>query len=148
MALGIHFDLDSVDVQQSLGDLRLLVMALCQGHRYLIDDLYIWFTGGRGFHVLAKKSFGLSTDTPAKVKRDAESIAGNIKTWDSSVYDRTRLWRVPNSKHGKTGLYKIPLLASEVFCLSMDGIKTLAKKQRSIQDACDDVVVRLRSNAK
>ncbi len=53
-----------------------------------------------------------------------------LKTADFSVYDRRRLWRLLNSKHNKTGLYKIPLTLTELEKLSMTEIKELAAKPR------------------
>jgi hypothetical protein len=37
-----------------------------------------------------------------------------LRSADFSVYDRRRLWRLLNSKHNKSGLYKIPLTLTEL----------------------------------
>jgi len=53
-----------------------------------------------------------------------------LKTVDTSIYERRRLWRLLNSKHQKTGLYKIPLTLTELEKLTIDEIKELALKPR------------------
>ena len=52
------------------------------------------------------------------------------KTLDYRIYDRIRLWRVDNSIHEKSGLYKIPLSYQELTTLSIGEIIKLAKTQR------------------
>jgi DNA-binding transcriptional MerR regulator len=53
-----------------------------------------------------------------------------LKTVDTSIYERRRLWRLLNSKHQKTGLYKIPLTLTELEKLTIEEIKELATKPR------------------
>jgi hypothetical protein len=55
-----------------------------------------------------------------------------LKTLDLAVYDRRRLWRILNSKHNKTGLYKIQLTLTELENLSIEQIKELATKPREV----------------
>jgi len=42
------------------------------------------------------------------------------------IYERRRLWRLPNSKHQKTGLYKIPIDSGFLEKLNIKEIKELA----------------------
>src|SRR5208337_1970619 len=53
-----------------------------------------------------------------------------LKTVDLKVYDKRRLWRLPNSQHQKSQLYKIPLTHKELESLTMEQIKALAVKPR------------------
>jgi len=46
---------------------------------------------------------------------------------DTSVYDKVRAFRAPNSKHPKTGLHKRQLTHKELMGLSLDGIRRLAE---------------------
>lgn len=55
-----------------------------------------------------------------------------LKTADLSVYERRRLWRLLNSRHQKSGLYKIPLTLAELENLTIDKIKQMAKKPREL----------------
>jgi hypothetical protein len=46
-----------------------------------------------------------------------------LKTVDMAIYERRRLWRLLNSRHQKTGLYKIPLTLTELEKLTIEEIK-------------------------
>ena len=47
---------------------------------------------------------------------------------DTSIYDRVRAFRAPNSKHPRSGLHKRRLTHQELIGLSVEGICKLAKK--------------------
>jgi hypothetical protein len=49
---------------------------------------------------------------------------------DYAVYDKVRLWRIPNTINSKSGLYKIPLSIYELFSLTIPEIQELAKAPR------------------
>ncbi len=65
-------------------------------------------------------------------KSIAKELASRLKlkTLDTGIYDRRRLWRILNSKHNITGLYKIPLTLMELEKLNIEEIKALAIKPR------------------
>ncbi|MCW4011132.1 MAG: primase C-terminal domain-containing protein [Candidatus Bathyarchaeota archaeon] len=64
-----------------------------------------------------------------------------LKTVDTSIYERRRLWRLLNSRHQKTGLYKVPLTLTELEKLSIEEIKELATKPRELLIKADASVV-------
>jgi hypothetical protein len=137
----LHFDFDSPGSDQALVELRRFTEKLCGIDKYSlsIDNFRFFFSGNKGFHVLIITdeitSMQPGEGVPDKVKKLCMHLAGEFKTFDKTVYDRTRIFRISNSKHGKTGLYKIPLLAGELWKQSMDEIKELAKKQRTLKIA-------------
>lgn len=52
-------------------------------------------------------------------------------TIDTAIYDRVRLFRCPNTRHGKTGLYKIPVSFWEITAVrDVAGILEWAKAPR------------------
>jgi hypothetical protein len=55
-----------------------------------------------------------------------------LKTADTSIYERRRLWRLINSQHQKSGLFKIPLTLAELENLTIDKIKQMADKPREL----------------
>jgi replicative DNA helicase len=76
-------------------------------------DVRLYFSGAKGFHIgVPAQTFGvephehLSKAFKILARRLAEQAAVTI---DGAVYDTTRLWRLPNTVNGKTGLYKIPV---------------------------------------
>lgn len=53
-----------------------------------------------------------------------------LKTADTSIYERRRLWRLVNSQHQKSGLLKIPLTLAELENFTIEKIKQMADKPR------------------
>lgn len=98
-------------------------------------DVRIWFSGKKGFHlVIPAKVFGaLSSPIIHKYwKTIGTKIAKqlDLKSWDSTVYSCRRMWRVENTIHGGSGLYKIPLTLDEVEAASLGIIKQWAAQDR------------------
>jgi predicted transcriptional regulator len=75
-----------------------------------------------------------SADLPLIWKSIVQELIkkSKLKTADTSVYERRRLWRLLNSRHQKSGLYKIPLTLTELENLSIDKIKQKADKPRKL----------------
>jgi hypothetical protein len=95
----------------------------------------IAFSGCKGISVtISHKVFNTqpANDLPLVWKSIARELALKLKlkTIDLGIYDRRRLWRLLNSRHNKTGLYKIPLTLTELEKLSIDEIKQLAANPR------------------
>ena len=51
---------------------------------------------------------------------------------DMSIYDQNRLFRIPNTKHQTSGLYKVQLRPNEFYNFTVEEIKTLAKQPRKL----------------
>lgn len=133
IALGVHFDFDGKSAQDDLMDLitRVYSDSIADG------DCQIWFSGNKGFHAIVGLSHGVigpSNQTSALVKECAADYAARYASWDTSVYDATRGMRINNSRHQKTGLFKIELHPTELWAHDMDSIKKLAKSPRNIRD--------------
>ena len=135
-ACGLHFDLDGATAQP---DTRELLERLCIDATGLyVDDLHIYFSGNKGFHIYALSTeiqeLEPSAAVPQRIKAICKKLAGDLPSFDVAVYDSSRIFRVANSRHQKSKLYKIPLYATEIFNLSMDQIKRLAVQKRSLHD--------------
>lgn len=100
-------------------------------------DIRIWFTGGRGFHlVVPGQVFGAKPSTYLHklwrlVAKDIKAECG-LETLDETVYRKRCMWRVEGAVHSKTGLYKIPLTVDEVLHFSLDEIKRLAERPKVV----------------
>lgn len=91
------------------------------------ENIQIYFSAGKGFHVFLR----LNNDiTPAQVKKVVTHFGDDLKTLDKKIYDAARIMRAPNTKHEKTGLYKIELSANELQTLNIEQIKELARAPR------------------
>jgi KaiC/GvpD/RAD55 family RecA-like ATPase len=98
------------------------------------NSIRVFFSGNKGFHVyfLSKelKDLGCSHIIPQISKMVCKNIAEGLQTADESIYDRTRIIRVINSKHPKSGLYKIPLDIEELRNCGTEDIQEMAQEQR------------------
>lgn len=98
------------------------------------EDLSIYFSGNKGFHIVINlNSFGSPEpheEMGSLIKIAVKELCGPIKH-DPVIYENHRLMRVENSLHAKSNLYKIQLSYSELFSLSIDEIKELAKRPRT-----------------
>lgn len=135
----LYFDFDSDEsLMLALKDARKVFDFFATGFD-LEDGVDVYYTGNRGFHITVDyRLFGISpSNYLVKIWRHvAESIVRKmeIKTFDRSVYSKRRMWRMENTQHGKTGLWKIKLEPGEL-SLSADKIKELAEEPRYVGDA-------------
>lgn len=95
------------------------------------DELFIYFSGGKGFHVyLVDRLLGIQNaffdNLGETVKGFIHSKMSDLPDVDYVIYEDHRIIRVVNSKHAKTGLYKIEL-SYEDLKKSIEEIKDLAK---------------------
>lgn len=128
----LWWDIDRADdLDRAALDARRLAASLC--HRYAIDgdELLLFFSGSKGFHVGLPLALcgspGPSATFHAVCRRLAETLAGIVGVdVDASVYDHVRAFRAPNSRHPKTGLHKRWLTYDELLYLTADRIAQLA----------------------
>lgn len=126
----LWFDVDSkTDPDLALEYTRRLIEFL--GDRYtLADELLVWFSGFKGYHVGLPTSLWMpeaSADFASACRQFAEMVAMQAGiVIDQSIYDRVRLFRAPNSRHGKTGRFKRFLTLDELFYFGVEQIQTLA----------------------
>lgn len=114
----LYFDVDSND-----GGLAAHKDAL-QLAEYLLNRIpteavRIYFTGKKGFHIECEAialGIGPSNNLPGIFRFIASSIRDelSLESLDFSVYDLRRMWRLPNSQHQDTGLYKVELTFDEL----------------------------------
>ena len=106
----LWFDIDRDDLEEAQADTARLCRLVQE--RYRIEPI-IFFSGGKGFHI------GVSVDAPPSrhfnqiARRVAEHIAEGIEI-DPAVYVKVQPFRLPNSRHNKTGLYKRYLTLAEL----------------------------------
>lgn len=103
-----------------------------------VDLIRIYFSGQKGIHlVIPAPVFGIGFDKNLNeyYKLMATEISKHIRngTLDTKIYDRRRLFRVVNSRHQETGLYKIPLTYTELANLSFEAIKEKARNPVLVQ---------------
>lgn len=99
-----------------------------------------YFSGKKGVHMIIPATcFGIE---PSKhlnqyykqlAVEATQMVTGDKSAIDTKIYDNRRLFRLPNSRHQDTGLYKIPLTVEELMTMPYEGIKELAKSPRQMR---------------
>jgi len=133
---------DAFPLDIDCGDLELARQNAVKAVAYLNtefslspDDITYYFSGNKGFHLMIDaKCFGGFTGSPDlywQMKELAYEIAEHVDNLDMKIYDAVRIFRVPNSKNDKSGLYKVELSFDELQNLTIYEIKELALNPRT-----------------
>ncbi len=142
-ALFLPADFDCAeDLNRAREDAIRVVATLEARYDVPASAVRIAFSGSKGFSLEIPgglfAGFAPAVDLPRRFKRLAGELFADCPTRDSSIYESVRLWRVVNSRHGKSGLYKVRLTLGELTGLSLEEIRRLAETPRPYQDAPDD----------
>lgn len=127
-------DIDSPKLEDSLERARLVLKQLAVRFDVDLEAIRCFFSGAKGFHILLPaEMFGLTPDKriPAAFKELSKTLFDDVPI-DPVIYDTVRLFRLSNTINSKTGLYKIPLTASEVLHGTLEEILETAKAPRSL----------------
>lgn len=127
----LYFDFDSEsNLEKARED--ALVAATRLVEKGIPDDaIECFFTGNKGFSIEVNTTNELS---PAEFKAVVFNVAGDLSTFDKVVNDPNRIVRISNTKHHKSGLFKIPLTPEELSELSIDEIRAKATKRRVVTE--------------
>jgi hypothetical protein len=118
------------DLQAATNDARRLAAAMVERYRLDDDGLLLFFSGSKGFHVGLPTALWLPAPSATfnrTARRFAEALAEQVGVAiDTSIYDKVRAFRAPNSRHPKTGLHKRRLTLDELLHLKAEAIVKLA----------------------
>lgn len=97
----------------------------------------VFFSGNKGFHLYIRHEFfDITPDefTSKNFTKIAVDLGKrlNLDTLDDSIYQANRKFRIPNSQHQKTGLFKIEIDWRRLEDITIDEIKTLAKTPQTL----------------
>lgn len=126
----LPLDIDSDNLDTSLDYLRRIIDRL-EIIGAEVNACKFFFSGAKGFHVLIPSAiFGASPsrDIHKRFRAVAEYIGGSMI--DTKVYDKTRLFRIPNTVNSKTGLYKVEFYPHELLTMTMKEIIDTARSPR------------------
>ncbi len=128
----LFWDIDRPDdLALALRDARRLAGTILERYRELDDaDLLIFLSGGKGVHVGIPTAWHPEPSPcfheSAKLFCLANAEAAKVAV-DGSIYSKTRLFRAPNSRHPKTGLFKRRLTLDELSFLKPEAVVELAR---------------------
>ncbi len=128
----LFWDIDRPDdLALALSDARRLAGAILDRYRELDDDdLLIFLSGGKGVHIGIPLVWHPEPSPRFNIiaKLFCVDLAERAKlVIDGSIYSKTRLFRAPNSRHPKTGLFKRRLSLDELTHLKPEAIVDLAR---------------------
>lgn len=101
------------------------------------NQVQIYFSGNKGIHIIVPAKI-LGIEPMPLLNGVFKTIALSIKSFtqnktiDTQIYDNKRLFRVPNTIHEGSKLYKIPITSDELRNLSEEQIRILAQQPREI----------------
>jgi hypothetical protein len=128
----LWFDVDRADLDAALTDARRLAAVLDDRYRLGSDDLLVFFSGSKGFHLGLPLSICGTPPPSVTFNRTALRFAEHVAELagvpiDTGVYDKVRPFRAPNSRHPKTGFHKHRLMADELMGLKLAKITERAR---------------------
>jgi len=129
----LYFDLDSENDLKKAHDDTQTFLSILGFYGVTEQDYQLSFSGNKGFHLIIYPQV-LNIKPAWNLDKFYKQIASwflidiPYKTLDMKVYERRRLWRIVNTKHGKSGLYKIPITGKE----KLEQILKLAKVPQPI----------------
>jgi hypothetical protein len=127
------FDLDSKNNIEAARNDALTVVERLKKQNVSEKDIEVYFSGMKGFSVSVKLDRMI---TPKQHEKLAlKSFGSGLSTLDLTIYNASRVIRIPNTKHQVTGLYKVKLSYDQLLGLDVNSIKSLAQKPGSIQHA-------------
>lgn len=104
-------DFDSrTDLKQAFADCKIFVQRLYD-LGFKENEVQISFSGSKGCGVIVETK---SEFTIQQVQTICVKLAKGLNTFDTSMYDHQRIFRLPFTKNEKTGLYKIPLMFGDL----------------------------------
>lgn len=134
-----HEIIDSDDKEKAFDLVRKDVLGVIRYLRiiYRIDsnDIKIYFSGSKGIHIIVPKEV-MGVEPNKYLNMIYRAMASDISkltnsvTIDLKIYDNKRLFRLPNSVHPKTDLYKVPLSYNELSSLKYSDIIKIASEPR------------------
>ncbi|MGE5497407.1 MAG: primase C-terminal domain-containing protein [Syntrophothermus sp.] len=127
---------DDRDLTKDHERVKSLLKSIESNYEVDLRYLSVNFSGSKGFHIrIPAELFGgfdAGVNLPTAVKNIALKITEGFII-DKSVYDKTRLMRVLNTINRKSKLFAVPLDIDELFSLTIDKIKELAKYKRELE---------------
>ena len=145
----LWFDIDREgDLDRARIDSSKLAVLLCDRYAVAEDDLLIFYSGSKGFHLGLPTAFFAGAVPGPRFNKIARRLAERLAevagvAIDTGVYDTVRAFRAPNSRHPKTGLYKRRLPFKTLLEVGAAGIAELAKSPELFEipnvsgDQCD-----------
>ena len=99
------------------------------------EEINLYFSGNKGFHlVIDPRILGIVPNQSLNVMYKALALhlysSYQIPLIDLRIYDKRRLFRMPNTVNSKTGLYKVPLTLNQFRKFSFSDLMKYASQPK------------------
>lgn len=137
----LYFDFDNEDDFEKVRKDALTVIAFLETVFKLTENSYsLFYSGNKGVHLtIPAEVLGVEPCMDLNdVYKYIATVAKNytqFKTLDTQVYDRKRLFRIPNTIHEKSNLYKIQITYQELKEKDLTEIRQMAQQPRKLVKA-------------
>ncbi len=125
----LYLDIDNESLNKALESTKMHLTRLTDHYGITLGAIQVYFSGQKGFHILIPAEligWGPSSSLHKIMKIMVTEIAGGTP-FDTAVYDKVRLLRMPGSIHSGKGMYKVRLDPTELIGgLTIDEIKRRA----------------------
>lgn len=137
----LYIDLDAEylerDYEKIRRDVLLLIRKLKTMFSITDDNIQVFFSGSKGFHILVPyEIFGLTfcKDINSKYKLLVTELKSYTitKSVDTRIYDNKRLFREPNSINSKTGYYKVQISLPDLRTMNYDDLIAYASSPKAL----------------
>lgn len=135
----LYLDFDDVNDFEKVRKDALTALSYLKVCYHIAEEyVAIYFSGNKGVHLIVPATI-LGIEPMPLLNGVFKSIATSIraftpnKTIDLKIYDNKRLFRIPNTIHEKSHLYKIPITANELRSMSHEQIKQMATQRRAMR---------------
>jgi hypothetical protein len=129
----LWFDIDRPSLVEATDAARRLASFLVARWVLDEDDLLLFFSGSKGYHLGLPLSRCGNPPPSVEFNSQCKTLATTLAERagvdiDQGVYDRQRIFRAPNSRHPKTDRHKRRLSFDELLQVTTEGIQSRAAK--------------------
>lgn len=126
------FDLDSKqDIELARKD-AIEIVARLKKQNIQDNSIQVYFSGNKGYTIVVELPKLMTPEEMTKIA--TRKIGWGIKTLDPSVYNASRVLRLPMTKHQDSKLYKIPVSINDLQTTPSDSIRNRATDLNSVPD--------------
>ncbi len=118
------FDFDNSDIEVARQDAVETARRLIHEYDIPRDNLQAFFSGSKGFHLECRLDKFINRQEFVNL---VFGIAGDLRSFDTTINDEQRIVRLAHTKHPKSGLYKTPISTKELKSSTIEEIKEKAK---------------------
>lgn len=122
-------DIDNKDLPQAHQKTKSCLLFLETELGVHLKHVQVFFSGAKGFHIyLPAELFGFKpSPLLPKIHKLIASELFSIFDIDPAIYEINRLFRLPNTRHSKTGLFKRQISIEDILNKPTEEIRSTAK---------------------